>query len=100
MILNRAIFPEITKIISETACSTTASVASILAQATDDGVGGYFYITVTATTGECWVNPIETATTDSLKLSEGDVLDLRVLETLSMISDSTTAKVQAIVWKM
>ena len=92
--------PEIVKIISEVYCSTTASVANILASASDINVGAFFYITVTATTGICWVDPIETATTNSLKLHEGDVLDMKVLETLSMISDSTTAKVQAIVWKV
>jgi len=96
---NRPTFPEVVKIIPQRVVSTVASVAEILATATDDNVGGYFYITVTATTGACWVDPITTATTNSFKLHEGDVLDLRVVDALSIISDSTTAKVQAIIWK-
>jgi len=76
--------------------STTVSVASSLSS-TD--YGNNFSITFQAVAGNTWINPIETATTNSFRLSTGQSVDLVVYDKLSIISDSTTASYQAIVWE-
>lgn len=50
--------------------------------------------------GNCWINPLTTAVADAtaIKFLSGMILDLRVASTLSLISDSTGASVQIIVW--
>ena len=56
--------------------------------------------TVHALSGNCWINPLATAVADAtaIKLLPGMTLDLRVASSLSLISDSTGATVQVIVW--
>lgn len=76
--------------------STTASVASSLSS-TD--YGNNFSVTFQALAGNTWINPLVTATTNSFKLSAGQAIDLVVYDSLSIISDSTTASYQAIVWE-
>lgn len=96
-------FLKVKDIIPETVSSTTASVANsfINANSTVYNIGSNALITVVATTGNTWINPIGTATTNSFKLSEGDDISIQVegTGTLSVVSDSTTAKIQAIIWK-
>ncbi len=57
--------------------------------------------TVHILSGNCWINPLATAVADAtaIKLLSGMVMDLRVAETLSLISDATGASVQIIVWE-
>ena len=87
-------FREIKTIVPETLASSTASSASVLATT------GYTAATVICTTGNIWINPTVTATTaNGLKLIEGQGVDLIIPNTLSLISDSTEAFYQAILWK-
>jgi hypothetical protein len=88
----RPTFKTIKTIYSETVASTTASVASAITPLNDS-------VTLQCTTGSIWFNPLVTATTaNGFKLVEGDVIDQIVNGTLSLISDTTTAKYQAIKW--
>ena len=57
-------------------------------------------ITVHILSGNCWFNTSATATTvNGFKLLPGMPLDLRVNGTLSLISDTTGASVQIVVWE-
>ena len=91
----RHMFRKVKHIIPEKLSSTTASVASNISS-TDYGAN--FDITIVATTHDTWVNPIGTATTNSFLLAEADAISMTVENTLSIISDSTLAKIQAIIW--
>lgn len=57
--------------------------------------------TVHVLSGNVWINPTTTAVADAtaIKLLSGMILDLRVLSSLSLISDATGASVQIIVWE-
>jgi hypothetical protein len=96
-------FLKIKDIIPETVSSTTASAANnfITCDSTTYSVGPNALITLVATTGNTWIDPTGTATTNSFKLTEGDDISLQIEGegTLSIVSDSTTAKIQAIIWK-
>jgi len=87
-------FREVKTIVSEAFASTTANTASSISSS-----GGYVSCSLMCTAGTIWANPITTATTNSFKMVAGDVLDLAFDTTLSIVSDSTTAKYQAIFWK-
>lgn len=82
--------------IASTVGSTTGSVANSTLNSTTYGAN--FSVTIQATTGDIWINPTTTATTNHFKLSEGDSLDLKVVDILYTIADTTTAKWQAIIW--
>lgn len=57
-------------------------------------------ITLNVLSGNVWIDPTQTASsTTGLKLLSGNVIDLRVKGTLSLISDATGATVQIIVWE-
>lgn len=87
-------FREVKTIVTEALASTTASTASVL------NTTGKTAATVICTTGNIWINPLATATTaNSIKLIEGQALDLIIPDSLSLISDSTEAFYQAILWK-
>ena len=86
----------IASVITSTVGSTTASVANTTLGSTTYGAN--FSVTIQCTTGEIWINPTTTATTNSFKLSEGDAIDLKVKDVLGTIADTTTAKWQAIIW--
>lgn len=92
----REIFKKVKAIIPLTFSSTTASTASSISSAT---YGNNFQITFHALAGNTWISPIATATTNSFKLTAGQAIDLTVDTTLSIVSDSTTASYQAIVWE-
>lgn len=97
-------FLRMKSIIPETAPSTTASVANDTLLTYDSAtysIGSNFLCTLVATTGNIWINPLGTATTNSFKLAEGDSINLQVPGegVLSLISDTTTAKIQAIIWE-
>lgn len=96
-------FLKIKDIIPETLSSTTASAANSLItyNSTLYNIGTNALITIVATTGNTWIDPTETATTNSFKLTEGDSLNLQINGegTLSIVSDSTLAKIQAIIWE-
>jgi hypothetical protein len=93
---------------------TTDSVATFFVSSTDNTtnstnlsqqlgsvtVGEQFLVTIAATTGNSWVDFTTTATTNSFKMAEGDTLDVRVKKAVSVVSDSTTAKLQGIIWEM
>jgi len=85
---------QIKTIIPETFASTTASVASTLNST------GYVTATIACTADNIWFNTLVTATTvNGYKLTSGDEIDLIIPNSISFISDSTTAKYQAIFWK-
>lgn len=103
IIFSNEIFKKAKTIISEIAVSTTASVANsalISINSTVYTIGQNFACTIECTTGNVWFNPIGTATTNSFKLTEGANINLTVENTLSLISDTTTAKVQGIIWEV
>lgn len=94
-------FRKVKSIIPEFFASTTASAANsttISVSGATYTIGQNAYLTVQCTTGLCWINPIGTATTNSWRMEEGESLNLQVENTLSVISDSITAKLQAIEW--
>jgi hypothetical protein len=80
--------------------STVASTSASVANSTLDYrvYGENFDCTIIASTGNFWIDPTTTATTNSFPLSEGDSIDLQVPKTLYTIADSTTAKFSAIIW--
>ena len=87
-------FREVKTIVTEAVASTTASAASTITST------GKMAATIICTTGYIWVNPLATATTaNGIKLIEGQALDLIIPNTVSLISDTTTASYQAIFWK-
>ena len=87
-------FREARTIITETLASTTASTASTLNSTSP------MTATIACTVGDIWINPLVTATTaNGFKLTSGDSIDLVIPGSLSIISDSTTAKYQGIFWK-
>lgn len=91
--------PHVKKILPPVLASPLG-VATIFAQASDIDVGQQFTITIVATTGNVFINPLEIATTtNSLRLAEKDSMDLTVVDALSVISNSTSAKVQGYIWK-
>jgi hypothetical protein len=87
-------FKKVSSIVSEFACSTTASTANGTAIAPNGKP-----CTVHCTVGNIWVNPLTTATTNSFKMGTGMVLDMLSTGTISVVSDSTAAKAQAIIWE-
>lgn len=85
-----------------TATDSTATNSSLISQIESTSVrpvGTNFDITIAATTGDSFINTYGTATTNSFKLHEGDTLDIKVKDTLSVIGNSTSAKLQGIIWK-
>lgn len=103
IIFTNEIFKKAKTFISEVAVSTTASVANsalISINSTVYTIGQNFPITIQCTTGNIWLNSIGTATTNSFKLTEGANINLTVENALSLISDTTTAKVQGIIWEV
>lgn len=89
-------------VIPEFMVSSTASVAdssTISINSTSRAIGENFSVTLVCTTGTVWFNPLVTATTaNGYKLNESDFVDLLVRQTVSIIADTTTAKVQALIW--
>lgn len=90
------------KIVPPTVCSLTASVAN----STTIGVGGTydagqnFSCTLMCITGTIFLNPLITATTaNGFRVDENTTIDIKVENILSLISDSTTATFQAIIWE-
>jgi hypothetical protein len=58
-------------------------------------------MTLEAIVGDMYITTKSTAptSTNAFKLVEGDVLDIKVEDYISMLGDSTTAAVQAIIWE-
>ena len=88
--LTGSIMPLVDSIIGAFAVSTSAVPKSIANK----------NCTVHVLAGNCWINPLATAVADNtaIKLLPGMTLDLRAASSLSLISDSTGATVQVIVW--
>lgn len=84
-------------IIPQTVASTTASSVSFITGAT---YGENFPITLHCLTGDLHISTLSTAPSTSVgfKLTSGDVLDLNVPSYLALMSTSTGAIYQAIVW--
>ena len=91
----RDIFRKQRAVIGLTFSSTTASTVSAISSTT---YGRNFEITFQALAGNTWIDATTTATTNAFKLSAGQAIDLRVDDELSIVSDSTTASYQAIIW--
>ena len=85
-------------IIPQTVASTTAASVSFITGAT---YGQNFPITYQCLSGDIHVSTLSTApsTAVGFKLTSGDVLDLNVESYLAMVSTSTSASYQAIVWE-
>lgn len=90
----KEVFKKVSSIVSEFVCSTTASTAN----STSIQPNGK-PCTVHCTVGNVWINPLATATTSSFKMGTGTVLDVTSTGAISVVSDSTLAKVQAIIWE-
>jgi len=91
----RQIFKKPKTIIPEFLVSPTASVADSTTIVPNGSP-----CTLHCSTGTVWFNTLTTATTSNgYRLPEGTVVDL-VANTVSVISDSTTAKLQAIIWAL
>ena len=80
-------------IIGSTAATIWTSTAFLQGQNWD--------MTIQATTGAIYLATNTTAptSTNTFKLAEGDALDIKVEDYISMVGDSTTAAVQAIIWE-
>lgn len=68
---------------------------------TTRSLGQNFQVTIEATTGAIYVCPestVEPTSSNSFKVSEDGILDIRVKNFLGLKGDSTTAKFQALVW--
>ena len=64
-------------------------------------LGQNFMCTIECTTGAIYVRPESTAVpvaTDSFKISEGGILDIKVKNLAAISGNSTTAKFQALIW--
>lgn len=83
-------------IIPQTFCSTSAASVSFISGA----YGENFPITFQCLSGDIHISTLSTApsTTVGFKMTSGDVIDLNVPSYLSLMSTSTTASYQAIVW--
>jgi hypothetical protein len=57
-------------------------------------------MSIEAIVGDIYITTKSTAptSTNTFKLVEGDCLDIKVEDYISMLGDSTTASVQAIIW--
>jgi surface polysaccharide O-acyltransferase-like enzyme len=85
-------------IIPLTVCSTTASVANNTLSST--AYGENFECTLYVKTGPVYMNSLVTATTaNGFELASGMTIDIKSESILSLISDSTLAKFEAIVWE-
>ncbi|MFT9498249.1 hypothetical protein [Anaerosolibacter sp.] len=82
-------FKEVYQIYGSFAVSTTAVPKAINGR----------NCTVNVLTGTIWINPTATAVADATAIKVTGAIDLRVKNTLSLISDSTGAIVQIIVWE-
>jgi hypothetical protein len=110
---SRDVFKKIIAIVPETIASTATSTdyrAGLISSTrlrTLNGSssrywGANFSVTIEATTGAIYILPSEDAeptSTNAFKLHEGNSIDLRVTDFLSIKGDSTTAQLQAIVWE-
>lgn len=85
-------------IIPQTFCSTSAASVSFVSSTT---YGENFPITFQCLFGDIHISTLSTApsTTVGFKMTAGDVIDLNVQSYLSLMSTSTTASYQAIVWE-
>jgi len=91
----REVFKKARSIVPEFIVSSTASVAN-----SSIAPNGY-PCTLNCTTGTIWVNPLVVATTSNgYKMVESMVLELTSVGAISVISDTTTAKAQAIIWEL
>lgn len=84
----------------DTSLLNTTSLCSISGWTTR-ALGQNFQCTIEATTGAIYVLPeatVEPTSSNSFKIAEDGILDIRVKNHLGLKGDSTTAKFQAIVW--
>lgn len=109
----RDIFKRIIAIVPETVASTATSTdykiglisstcLMTIAGTTTRYWGANFSVTIEATTGNIYILPgedIEPTSSNAYKLHEGNTIDLKVENFLSIKGDSTTAQLQAIVWE-
>ncbi len=108
----RPMFKRIIAIVPETLGSTAAStdykiglISSTCLQTIPGSSlrawGENFEVTVEATSGNIYIRPddaVEPTSLNAYKLHEGNSIDIKVKSFLSIKGDSTTAKLQAIVW--
>lgn len=89
--VNRSLAKSVNAIMGAFSVSTTAISKTI---ANKD-------CTIHVLSGDVWINPLTTAVADetAFKLTAGMRLDLRVTESLSLVSDANGATVQIIVWE-
>lgn len=90
----RPMFKEVKSVIAERFCSTTANAID----STSVVPNGY-PVTLHCSTGNVFIMPNSTVIGSAIKMYEGMMLDIGNASYISITSDSTTAKFQAIVWK-
>jgi len=113
---NKECFKYARMVIPEKLCSTdstscdraslnsTTSSTTYSATLASQIIGSPFECTIAATTGAIYIYPDTPTTTfvatssNSFKLGEGEVIDLKVKNYMTLRGDSTTAKYQAIIW--
>ena len=88
------------KVIKSIKPVTILSTAVTIWTSTTFTQGQYWDMTIEAISGDMYISTLSTAptSTNTFKLVEGDCLDIKVEEYISMLGDSTTASVQAIIW--
>lgn len=97
---NRPMFRRVKAIIFESVASTAAGSVDTISSTLSTAIGANFDITIHATTGVIYINPLAAATTtNGFRVDEDQSLDLKVASALSIIGDSTTAAYQAIIWE-
>jgi hypothetical protein len=92
--------------IGQTFCSTTAGSVLVLSNSTaystapSTAVYPNASITLSCLVGDIHISTLTTApTTDMYKMTGGDSIDLAMSDYLSLMSTSTSASFQAIVWE-
>lgn len=102
----RPLFKKIKDEIVPTVCSTSAAVVRVITNDTtlSSNASTQVYpncqMTLSCLVGDIHISTLTTApTTASFKMISGDTLDLTVPRYLSMVSTSTGAIFQAIVWE-
>jgi len=109
----RDIFKRIIAIVPETVASTAASTdykpglisstkLRTVTGSTTRCWGANFSVTIEATTGNIYLLPEEDAeptSTNAYKLHEGNAIDLKIENFVSVKGESTLAQLQAIVWE-
>jgi hypothetical protein len=100
---NKQEFKFVRAMIPSTSVSSAGNVIHISNTNTSyisTGIGKYFEITINALTGNCYISTTATtpSSTNSLKLVEGESIDIQVESDLYILGDATTSVIQGVIW--